>query len=191
MEHAERLERLDPLLGGANRRHRCASIIFFHAIARDLRISGWGSVTIICKRTSALLLFRALRLEELFASRLGQRDREENSLGHEQDEREDCRSGIDVELGAAQLGLPEHHRLRRVVRANGRADAEAYRERDAYMREGFCAVGGRSDIREDGAFVFLSQVRTSLPQIMLLKGNVHRQLDIALAQSSNDSRKHV
>ena len=88
VEHAERLERLDSLLSGTNRRRRCATI------ARDLRTSGWGSVAIT-------LLFRALHVGGPLASRLGQRDREENGFRHEQDEREDRRCGIDVELGAA------------------------------------------------------------------------------------------
>ena len=38
---------------------------------------------------------------EPFTPRLWQRDHEENSLRYEEDEREDRRSGIDVELGAA------------------------------------------------------------------------------------------
>jgi hypothetical protein len=32
------------------------------------------------------------------------------------------------------------------VRADGRTDAEAYREGDAHMGEGLCAVGGRGDV---------------------------------------------
>lgn len=153
MEGAEGLERLDPLFSGANWRHRRVTIVFFHPIiARDLRISRWGLVTIV-------LLFRALHVEEPFTSRLGQRDREENSLRHEQNEREYRRSGIDVELGAAQLGLSEYHRSGGKVRADGRADAEAYRECDAYVREGLCAVGGRGDVGEYRAFVFKLNAR--------------------------------
>jgi hypothetical protein len=50
--------------------------------------------------------------------------------------------------------LPEHHGSGGKVRADGRTDTETYRECDAYMREGLCAVGGRGDVREDRAFVF-------------------------------------
>ena len=59
------------------------------------------------------------------------------------------------------------------------------------MRQGLCTVGGRGDVREYRAFVYKSQVSTLLPQIMLQKDDIHCQLDIALAQPSDDSRKHV
>ena len=131
MEHTERFERFDPLLGGTSRLHWCATIIF-----------GVSSVA---------LLFRALRVEP-FTPRLWQRDREESGLRHEEDEREDCRSGVDVELGAQQQFLPERHGSGGKVRADGRADAEAYRKGDAHMRKGLCTIGGRGDVGEDRAF---------------------------------------
>lgn len=90
-------------------------------------------------------------VEEPFTARLGQRDREENSLRHEQDKRENRRGGIYVELGAQQLARRRHGSGGK-VRADGRTDAEAYRECDAHMREGLCAVGRRGDVREDRAF---------------------------------------
>ena len=130
MEQAKRFERLDPLLSGTNRRRWCVTINF---------------------RTSAIALFRGFRAET-FPSRLRQRDREESGLRHEQDERENRRGGIDVELGAQQQILPKRHGLGGKVRADGRADAEAYREGDANVREGLCTVGGRGDVGEDRAF---------------------------------------
>ena len=91
---------------------------------------------------------------ETLSTRFWQRDREKSRLRHEQDQRENRRGGINVELGAEQ-SLPEWYGLGGKVRANGRPDAEAYCEGDTHMGEGLCAVGGGGDVREDRACFFL------------------------------------
>lgn len=147
MEHAKGLKDLDPLLSGTNRRHWCLTIIVYVSITDNVIFL---PVLSVVTRT-AIALFRILLRAEPFPPRLGQCECEESGLRHEQHQREDRRSGINVELGAKQ-GLSEGHRSGGEVRANRRPDAEAYCECDAHMREGLCAVGGSGDVREDCAF---------------------------------------
>lgn len=90
---------------------------------------------------------------ETLSTRFWQRDREEGCLRQEQDQRDNRRGGINVELGAEQ-SLPEWYGLGGEVRANGRPDAETYREGDTHMGEGLCAVGGCGDVGEDRACFF-------------------------------------
>lgn len=116
MEHAERLEYLDTLLSRAN------------------------------LRRGRLTIFFQVRITASLSPRLGQRDREEHRLHHEQDQRENSGGGINVQLGGPEDGFPERDGLGCKVRADGRTDAEAYREGDAHMGEGLCAVGGRGDV---------------------------------------------
>ena len=130
MEHAERLEYLDALLSRAN------------------------------QRRGRLTVFFNVRITASLSPRLGQRDREESRLHHEQDQREDRGGGINVQLGRPKHGLSERDRLGGKVRADGRTDAEAYGEGDAHVGEGLCAVGGRGDVGEDRAF-FLSPQQMS------------------------------
>jgi hypothetical protein len=54
--------------------------------------------------------------------------------------------------------------------------------------EGLCAVGGRSDVGENRAVVYSETERCHRTR---LKDDIHRQLDIALTQPSDDSRKHI
>lgn len=98
---------------------------------------------------------------EALSTRFWQRDGEESCLRHEQDQRENRGGGINVELGAEQ-GLPERYGSGGEVRADGRPDAETYREGDAHMGEGLCAVGGCGDVGEDRTcFEFLPHTSKS------------------------------
>jgi hypothetical protein len=68
MDHAERLEYLDALLGGTDLRHRRLTIFFDVPIAASLSIPPE-----ICRRTSVAGLIRALLHAKTLSPRLGQR----------------------------------------------------------------------------------------------------------------------
>lgn len=108
------------------------------------------AVPVGVRGTSRLLLLR--RRHDALAARLGECNGEEDGLRDEQHEREERGRGVDIELRA-----PAVHRLRQgaggEVRADGWADAEAYRESDADVRERLRAGGRRRYVGEDGTSV--------------------------------------
>lgn len=85
----------------------------------------------IAIHSCAINLGLRIRRGDAFAPRLGERNNQEGSLRKEQNQRQNGRRGVDVELRPPCAR--ERDGAGRKVRANGGPDAEADRKRDADM----------------------------------------------------------
>jgi hypothetical protein len=129
----ERLEQRETLLDGA--------------LARDARRD---AVALLARAVDYRLLGRRFgSLREALSARLGQGKHEEERLGNKQDNRQERRCSVDVQLEAK--GGAEDDRARRKVCTNGRPNAEANREGDAHVRKRLGTRLGRCDIGKNRA----------------------------------------